>query len=131
MQITKELHDKLLNLRRAIIQDGVELHNPTPVAIPAGHQAPESLEQRIQRVLRTELSRQAGDQGHETFDEANDFDVPEEDTDPISQYEVNEMVEEQPPSPPNDPSADPADTAPGPNEPSPETSPEDTGTETP
>lgn len=116
MKITKELHDELKKLRRAMIKDGIEFLNPTPVAIPIGMERPPSLKEQIQRVLRTELSMQAAAQGEETFEEADDFDVPEDDPDPVSPYEMNEMQYEEPSFSPTDPLSEPSDTAPDPIE---------------
>lgn len=102
MKISKSLYEDLKKLRRAMIDgSGRELHNPIPVAIPIGLNRPPTLQEQIQRVLRQELSRQADAQGHETFDEADDFDVEDDDQiNPISQYEIHEMIPEEP-IPPN------------------------------
>lgn len=94
MKISNELHAKLKKLHRAMIdQNGAELHNPTPVSIPIGQQRPPTLKEQIQRVLRTELSNQAASQGHETYEEANDFDIDDDDT-MYSPYELQPMQDD-------------------------------------
>lgn len=65
---------------------GHEILDPTPVAIPAGFRHPPSLEERILRSIRSEMSRQAALNGQETFEEADDFECGD-DYDPSSPYE--------------------------------------------
>lgn len=66
---------------------GHEILDPTPVAIPVGFKKPLSLEERMIRFIRSERVRAHLDQsGHETFEEADDFNVGE-DFDPVSPYE--------------------------------------------
>lgn len=54
---------------------GHEVPDDTPVAMPVGFRKPESLQDQIRRLVRNELSARAMDQGLETFEEADDFDV--------------------------------------------------------
>lgn len=65
---------------------GREIPDSMPVAIPAGFKRPETLAEQVQRLVRVGLSRRAEEQGFETFDESEDFDV--EDDDPSSPYET-------------------------------------------
>lgn len=96
MKITESLNKKLKRLRFAALDDnGKELLNPEQVEVPVEMTIPEPLQERIKRILQTELSAQAAAQDMETFDEANDFDI-DEDPDPVSHYELTEMVEEEP-----------------------------------
>lgn len=74
---------------------GRELPDPTPVEVPLGFQRPESLTDMVRRMIRGQLSVAAAEEGHETFDEANDFDVPEEDAE-LHGTEFEEMVVEMP-----------------------------------
>lgn len=92
-EITVEL---LKDLTRSLIgiEDGKEYPNPKKDVI-TGIYRPPTLKEQIQRVLRTELSNQAEKQGFESFEDANDFDI-EEDIEPVSEYELREMVEEVP-----------------------------------
>ena len=69
-------------------EHGHEILDPQPVARPLNWNAPEPLESMIRRYIRTELSRHAADEGHETFEEADDFDV-DDDFDPTSPWELN------------------------------------------
>lgn len=59
----------------------------TPVAIPLKFKAVETSTERMRRIIREEMSRAAEDAGHETFEEADDFDVGD-DYDPTSPYEM-------------------------------------------
>jgi len=57
---------------RAEVADG------TPVAIPVHLQKSESMDERIRRIVQFSASQAAKQQGLETFEEADDFDVPED-----------------------------------------------------
>lgn len=63
------------------------LMDPTPVALPVGFKRPETLAEQVARLVRIDLSRRAGAAGFETFDEANDFDVPDDPVDPSTPFE--------------------------------------------
>lgn len=79
MNVTQELYDTLCGLTKAQLnEDGHELLNPVPVNVNIDLEKPLSLKEQIQRLMRNELSLQADLQGHETFEEANDFDVEDE-----------------------------------------------------
>lgn len=69
-------------------KNGFEIPDPTPMAVPLHFKRPPSLQEQIQQMVRGELSRRAASQGHETFDEAEDFDVGD-DFDPKSPWEIN------------------------------------------
>lgn len=58
---------------------GQEVPDPNPVALPLRYVAPLPLEERIRRMIREDLSEQAVRDGAESWDEANDFNVPDED----------------------------------------------------
>lgn len=95
IRITKELHDQLKLLGHALLdKNGHEQLDPDPVFVDVTPRPP-SLKEQIQRLMRAELSAQAAAQQHETFEEADDFDV-DEDPDPVSAYEMKDMVEELP-----------------------------------
>lgn len=102
---------ELKKLTRAIIVQGMELFNPTPIAIPIGMQRPPSLQEQIARVLRSERQAQLMEGDDE---DAQDFDVPDEDPDPMTPYEMAQMVDEIPegytleePEPEPDPEPEP------------------------
>lgn len=67
--------------------DGSEILDPTPIAIPFGFEQPESLEQKMQRMIRHTVSQAAAEQGFETFEESNDFDVDDDSGDFVSVFE--------------------------------------------
>lgn len=76
-------------------QRGWEIPDPTPLEVPLHWKRPPTLQDTIRQFIRTELSNQAVDQGAESFEEADDFDMDEE-PDPLSAYEMREMQEESP-----------------------------------
>lgn len=59
----------------------------TPVAIPMKFKRPETLAEQVRNVLRGEMSRYAENQGFESFEEADDFDV-EDEYNPRSPHEM-------------------------------------------
>lgn len=68
---------------------GREIPDPTPVEIPVGFHRPPSLREQFARFMREELSARAVDAGMESFEEADDFDVPDDPPDPASPWELN------------------------------------------
>jgi len=65
--------------------------DPTPVAIPVGYEIPETMEQKIARVLRSqEAIRYAESSGSDTFDQYDDFED-EDSSVPWSGYETSEI----------------------------------------
>lgn len=75
--------------RRKALHDekGHEVPDQTPVALPVNFKRPETLAEQVQRLVRTQVSRQAGEAGFETFEESEDFEVGDE-QDPQSRYET-------------------------------------------
>lgn len=100
--IDKELYDHLETLGKAVhTPDGRELHNPIPKVAHLGLGRPLTLQEQIQRLLRVELSRQAAAQEHETFEEAQDFNVGDDfidgdDSSPYTDLMVEEYVLDKP-----------------------------------
>lgn len=74
--------------------DGMEYPDPTPIEVPLGFRRPPSIHEEIRRFVRQEMSRQAQEQGGESFEEADDFEV-DEDPDPLTQYELQPMQVER------------------------------------
>jgi len=72
-------------------EKGHEVLDSTPIARTVGFERPPSMQELIQRYVRTELSRQAAQAGAETFEEADDFDV-DDDIELKSRYEVDESL---------------------------------------
>lgn len=105
---------------------GRELPDQTPVARPVNFRPPPSMQELIRQYVRTELSRQADLAGDETFEEADDFDIPDDPPDPSSPWELNfdqvaapfDASLDEAPQAPQAPSAgaDNAGTAPSPPE---------------
>lgn len=75
---------------------GQEIPDPTPVAMPLGYERPESLSDLVARMVRVHISKQAHELGLETFEEADDFSMDEDDEVLPSQYEMSGMEEERP-----------------------------------
>lgn len=63
-------------LRRAQLDPlGREINNPVPVVFNTGLGKPVSFAEKVRRAVRNEISRAQEEQGKESFEEANDFDV--------------------------------------------------------
>jgi hypothetical protein len=77
---------------------GREMPDPTPVEVPLHMQRPLTLAEQVQRLVRQQLSAQAANQGYESFEDADDFDVEGDDNPPESGYEI---VDGPPPSTPD------------------------------
>lgn len=65
---------------------GHEVPDPRPMEIPAGFKRPETLQEQVARLVQGSISRKAAEDGHETFDESEDFEV-DDDFDPSTPYE--------------------------------------------
>ena len=75
--------------------DGKEYPDQTPVELAVGLDRPLTLREEMKRFIREEIAQRAQLEGAESFDEANDFDIEDEDPDPISRYEIpDEMTPE-------------------------------------
>lgn len=70
----------------ALDANGWEIPDPQPLEIPGGFKKPETLQEQIRRLIRA-ASEDAKNQGLETFEEAEDFNV-DDDFDPNTPYEV-------------------------------------------
>lgn len=75
--------------------DGKEIPDPTPIQIPAGFKRPESLIDQMRRLIRTDVSQFAEQQGAESFEESNDFDMDDDDAE-LRTTSYEEMHEEVP-----------------------------------
>lgn len=69
---------------------GREILDQTPVEWPVGVSVPESMEQKIARMVRVGVSQFAQENGAETFDEADDFDVDDPEALPDSTHELDD-----------------------------------------
>lgn len=78
---------------------GREIPDPTPLEMPLGMRKPESMEDMIRRFVRQEASRVAQAEGMESFEEADDFEVEDDDlSDAPTQYMVPEVGPDGPES---------------------------------
>lgn len=75
---------------------GQELPDSTPLEVPAGFKRPLTLNEQIQAAVRGALSRAAERNDAETFEEANDFDVEDDDDFGLSPSEFRAMEVEVP-----------------------------------
>lgn len=103
---------------------GPEKNNGIPhsIAVPEEYEKPLSLREEMRRYIRSEISAVASQQGMETLEEANDFEVDDDDDDILSPYEVVEMEADPGPGPeplPAEPEAEPRQGSPQ-GEPQPE-----------
>lgn len=69
-------------------EHGREIVDDRPVEMPLGFKRPESLTEQIQRLVRGHLSRVAEQAGFESFEEAEDFDVEDDDIEPRTPFET-------------------------------------------
>lgn len=68
-------------------QEGRETLDTKPMAIPVGFKTPETLAETVARLVRSaQWEQMMHASGNETFDEANDFDI--EDEEPWSPHEL-------------------------------------------
>ena len=68
-------------IRKAKINEkGEEEGDPRPVNIPIGFQKPPSIHELMQKYVRNEISRRSEEGGFESFEDAEDFDVDDDDT---------------------------------------------------
>lgn len=68
---------------------GREIPDNSRPVIPLGFKKPEGLNEMVQRFVRHAISVQAASQGKETFEEADDFDVEDDQALPETPYEVD------------------------------------------
>lgn len=93
MKVSKETYE-LLKEKGTILQNGKEQNDPRAMVIDANLERPPTLQEQIRRIIKTDLAIQAQNQGYETFEEANDFNIDGEDDEPPTKYEV--MTDELP-----------------------------------
>lgn len=110
MKISKELYEQIKGAHASMLDErGHEIPDPTPMALKVGMTRPATLQEQIQRLIKTTLSQQAEAQNMESFIEANDFDVTDdfETNEPMTKYnmmeeeflEIPEKIENQLPLP--------------------------------
>lgn len=67
---------------------GREIPDPIPVEVPIQWRRPPTIQEQIKQMVRRELSQSAAAQGLETFEDADDFDIPDDPPDPLSEWET-------------------------------------------
>lgn len=67
---------------------GHEVPDPTPMAVPIGFKPPPTMVELIRMHIRREMSAVAQNQGAETFEESEDFDVEDDPVDPHTPFEA-------------------------------------------
>lgn len=81
-----------LALKRQTLS-GAEMPDPTPMAPPIGYVKQPTMVEHMRQMIRSEHLRLAAEAaGAETFEEADDFDVPD-DLEPLSAYEFERFFE--------------------------------------
>lgn len=86
-----DYQEKLEGRRQTL--DGKELPDPVPMAPPVGYKRQPSMVEHIRSMVRSErLRMEAEAAGMESFEDADDFDVPD-DPEPASRYEVPDDLE--------------------------------------
>lgn len=70
---------------------GEEILDDTPVEMPLKFRRPPTLQESIKAMVRGELSRNAMASGQESFEEADDFEVEDDEVLPPSNYEFRDM----------------------------------------
>lgn len=81
--IFPSLRFRRLNARRQ------EMPDPTPMAPPIGYKKQESMSELVRKMVRSALQEHAAQTGHESFEEADDFDIDDDPMDPQSAYEAD------------------------------------------
>lgn len=75
-------------MKAKLDKNGHEVPDPKPLSIPMGYKRPETLQEQVQRLIRSSMSEYAALQDAETFEEADDFDIEDDELDPSTPYEM-------------------------------------------
>lgn len=71
-------------------EQGEQMVDPTPVRLPVGFKHVDNFAERVRQIVRGErLKAEAEAMGAESFEEADDFDVPDDPIDPSTPYEAD------------------------------------------
>lgn len=84
----KEIFKSAKRMVSSLLPDGSEQPDPTPLEQPLGFRRPETIQDQIRRMIRTEASLYAQENEMDTFEEADDFEVGD-DFDPTTPYELD------------------------------------------
>ena len=80
-------------MRAALTPGGAEINNPKPMAVTVTPK-PESMDQKVRRMIQQSLADKEIVSGHETYDEANDFEVEDDFDDEVLSSPYTLMDEE-------------------------------------
>ncbi len=70
-----------------------EMPDQTPIELPLGYEHPQTLEEKIAQCINQNEFNKLNNE-IETFEEADDFEIDEEEGEVVSQYEFKEMQDE-------------------------------------
>lgn len=76
-----------MGLHDSKYENGREVMDSRPMAVPVGFRRPPSLIDQMRVMIRREMSEAAAARGAESFEEANDFDVGDDPDDPTTPWE--------------------------------------------
>lgn len=91
-RMSVEEYRSKLGLKR-LTDFGSEIPDPVPMAPPVGYIKQPSIFENMRALVKAELARKAADEGFDTEEDDNNFDVGE-DRDPLSRHEFTELEEE-------------------------------------
>lgn len=91
-RMSEDAYREKLGLKR-LTEFGGEMPDPVPMAPPVGFKRQPSIFENMREMVRVELSRRASEEGFETEEEAEDFNV-REDIEPVSRHQYTEMDED-------------------------------------
>jgi hypothetical protein len=83
--------------------------DPTPIELPAGYMHPTPLPELIARMVKEAIEEEKGE-SYETIEDADDFDVDDDDLLDLSPYELTELHDEEPLEKPTISAEQPAET---------------------
>ena len=89
----------VMNKHGKKIKVPVDTADPRPVEVPTELKRPESTDERIRRIIAEQISPRAVEQGMESLEDSEDFDIDEDDFAgelPITDAEFHEMRAEYP-----------------------------------
>ena len=83
-----DLEDWIKRQQARGYEGALQIVDSTPVAPPIGYQKRDSIFDQMRAMVQAELTKQRTSEEQETFEEADDFDIPEDEFyDPKSPYE--------------------------------------------
>lgn len=62
-------------IRKVFDKNRHEADPGKPIELPVGYKAPPTLHERVRALMSAEFARAAQENGHETFEESDDFDI--------------------------------------------------------